>query len=349
MSSHSRTLRLGLVGYGTGGRFFHAPFIAAAEGIELVGVVTRSAARRAELETDFPGTPAYNSLADMLDAGVDAVTVTTPPQTRFDLVMEALGRGVHVVADKPFAPDASTAHVMEKTARDAGLVLSVFHNRRLDADIQTLKSVIDGGQIGTVLRVESRFDLDQPDSLERGPSGGLLRDLGSHLVDQILWLLGPVSDVYCLLDWVGEGETLTDSSFMITLTHTNGATSVVSSTKMAHAEQRELRAYGSDGSYLSTGTDVQAEAIFAGDRPVDNPDQWGFEAESRWGVLRTADSTTPVPSAQGRYQDYYSAFAIAVATGSAPPVPASEAIDVLRVLDAARTSALENRVVSLTA
>lgn len=346
--SSSRRIRLGLVGYGTGGRFFHAPFIAAAEGVELAGVVTRSPARRAELETDFPGTPVYDSLTDLLDAGVDAVTITTPPETRFDLVMEALNRGVHVVADKPFAPDAFTAHTMDATARDAGLVLSVFHNRRLDADIQTLKAVIDSGRLGTVLRLESRFDLDQPDSLELGPSGGLLRDLGSHLVDQVLWLLGPVSHVYCVLDWVGEGETLTDSSFLIVLTHTSGAKSVVSSTKIAHAEQRELRAYGSDGSYLSTGTDVQAAAIFAGHRPVDDPEHWGFEDESRWGVLRTADSVAPVPSAQGRYQDYYSAFATAVATGSAPPVQASEAINVLRVLDAARTSAIENRVVSLT-
>jgi predicted dehydrogenase len=345
----SRPLRLGLVGYGTGGRYFHAPFIAAAEGVELAGVVTGSPARREQVAVDYPGTPVYAILADMLDAGVDAVTITTPPETRFDLVIEALGRGVHVVADKPFAPDVTTARTMESAAAAAGLTLSVFHNRRLDADIQTLRTVINGGALGTLLRVESRFDLDEAGSLERGPGGGLLRDLGSHLVDQMLWLLGAVSDVYCILDWVGEGDSLTDSSFMITLTHTSGVKSVVSSTKLAHAEQRELRVYGSDGSYLSTGTDVQAKAIFAGSRPTDDLDAWGYEREDRWGILRTAESASSIPSEQGRHHDYYTAFATAVATGTPPPVPASEAISVLRVLEAARTSGLENRVVSLSA
>lgn len=96
-------LRLGLVGYGVGGRFFHAPFIEAADGVELVGVVTRSVRRREEVQQDWPGVPTYDSLAALLASGVDAVTITTPPMTRRALVLEAVSAGVHVVADKPFA------------------------------------------------------------------------------------------------------------------------------------------------------------------------------------------------------------------------------------------------------
>jgi len=340
-------MRIGLVGYGTGGRYFHAPFIDAADGVELVGVVTRSLSRRAELESDYPGIPAYDSLTDLLDAGVDAVTITTPPDTRFALVMEALERDVHVVADKPFAPDAETAATMDRTARDRGLVLSVFHNRRWDADIRTLKKVLDSGALGTLTRVESRFDLNEPDSLELGPTGGLLRDLGSHLVDQVLWLLGPAVRVYSVLDWIGEGDDRTDSSFVITITHTSGIVSIVSSTKRNFAQSRELRAYGGAGSFFSSGTDVQAQAIFAGHRPVDAPDTWGFEREDRWGTLTTAEGTHPVPSEQGRHQDYYTAFATAVRTHTAPPVPAEQAVQTIAVLDAARLSAAEHRAVEL--
>jgi predicted dehydrogenase len=99
-------VRVGLVGYGVGGRYFHAPFVVAAEGVELAGVVTRSLARRDELAADLPGVPAYDSLTEMLAAGVDAVTITTPPHTRRALVLEAIAAGVPTIADKPFAPDA---------------------------------------------------------------------------------------------------------------------------------------------------------------------------------------------------------------------------------------------------
>ena len=98
-------MRIGLVGYGTGGQHFHAPFIAAAEGVELAGVVARAPATIAKVEADLPGTPIYPSLAAMIAAGgIDAVTVTTPPQTRRALVLEAIAAGLHVIADKPFAP-----------------------------------------------------------------------------------------------------------------------------------------------------------------------------------------------------------------------------------------------------
>jgi predicted dehydrogenase len=100
-------VRLGLVGYGTGGQHFHAPFIAAAKGVELAGVVARAPATVAKVKADLPGVPIYASLTEMLAAGVDAVTITTPPQTRRELVLEAIAAGVHVIADKPFAPNAA--------------------------------------------------------------------------------------------------------------------------------------------------------------------------------------------------------------------------------------------------
>jgi len=127
-------MRLGLVGYGVGGRYFHAPFIQAAVGVELAGVVTRSPQRRRELAADYPGVPVYDDIGQLLAAGVDAVTITTPPETRRELVLTAIAAGVHVIADKPFAPDAAGGRDLDRAARDAGVALNVFHNRRWDAD-----------------------------------------------------------------------------------------------------------------------------------------------------------------------------------------------------------------------
>lgn len=340
-------MRIGIVGYGAGGRYFHAPFIEAADGVELAGVVARSPDKRAAAAADYPGLPVYGSLAEMLDAGVDAVTITTPPHTRRELVLEAVAAGVHVVADKPFAPDAVSARELADAAQRTGVVLNVYHNRRRDADILTLAGVIASGELGAVWRVHSIMDQDGAATLETGAAGGLLRDLGSHLVDQMLWLLGPATHVYGTLDWTDRFGATTDCGFFVTLTHESGAVSTVSASKLNRSTTRELRAYGSNGSYLASGADVQAEALAAGRRPALEPATWGIDVPEKWGTLAVAGGRSQVASKQGSYAGFYTEFARAVRDGGPGPVPAAEGVRTLEVLDAARRSALENRVVEL--
>lgn len=340
-------MKIGLVGYGTGGQNFHAPYICAAEGVELAGIVARAPATIARVKADFPDVPVYPSLTALLAAGVDIVTLTTPPETRRALVLEAIAAGVAVIADKPFAPDAKTGRELAAAARAKGVVLGVYHNRRFDADILTLKQVIDQERVGKLWRLHNRMDLDDPLTLEGGESGGLLRDMGSHLVDQALWLLGPVKSVFAQTDIVQRPEGPTDASFVITLNHTSGVHSHISSSKLNHLASRELRVYGDKGSYISQGTDVQAQAIFAGKKPTDDLTGWGFEAEEHWGILRTAAGKERVPSAQGRYHAYYEAFAAAVRDGTPPPVTTEQAIRTLEVLDAALLSAREGKLVTI--
>lgn len=338
-------MRIGVVGYGTGGRHFHVPFIKAAQGVELAGVVARAPGTVTRVRADLPGVPVYPSLTAMLAAGVDAVTITTPPQTRRDLVLEAIAAGVHVIADKPFAPDAVGGRALAAAAREKGVTLGVFHNRRWDADLRTLCRILADGRIDRPWRVHSRMDYDDPATLEAGPTGGLLRDLGSHLVDQMLWLLGPAISVDAQLDMVELPQGPTDAGFVLTLRHECGAHSHISASKLNRITVRELRAYGAAGCYVSQSTDVQAQSILAGLRPADDLARWGFEPESHWGSLHTTEGTTRIPSEQGRYHAYYEAFAEAVRTGGPPPVTAEEAIATIVVLDAARTSAAEGRTV----
>ncbi len=341
-------MRIGLVGYGTGGRHFHAPFIEAADDCDLVGIVTQNPERVSQAEAEWPSVPVVNSLPELIDAGVDAVAISTPPASRRELVLEAVGRGVHVVADKPFAPDAASAVELIDAAEAAGVVLNVFHNRRWDTDIRTLAAVLGEGLVLTPWRFDSRFDFDDPATLEMGPSGGLLRDIGSHLVDQALWLFGAVDDVYADLDWVGENDQRTDAGFALVLHHRAGVHSHLSASKVNALISRELRLLGSGGSYVSDQTDVQAQAVFAGLRPSQDPAGWGYEARPRWGSL-TVPGAAPleIPSEQGRYHDFYSQFARACAGSAAEPVPAIEGLAVLEVLDAARASAASGQVVAV--
>ena len=340
-------MRIGLVGYGVGGRLFHAPYMMAADGVELTGVVARAPERIAEIERDLPGVPIFGSLGALLDSGVDAVTISTPPHTRQELVLEAVGRGVNVVADKPFAPTAEAAEALVAAAVSAGVLLSVFQNRRWDTDIRTLKRVLDTGSFGDVWRFESRFDLDQPQTLEAGPTGGLLRDLGSHLIDQALWLFGPAASVSANLDWADLPEGRTDAGFVVTIVHARGTHSHLSASKVNRLVAKELWLLGSQGSYVSRQTDLQTQLILAGKKPKDDPAGWGYEREELWGELSTADGVSRVPSAQGAHFMFYEQFAAAVAGQGPQPVPAYEAVGTIRVLDAARVSAVEGRTVAL--
>lgn len=341
-------LRVGVVGYGTGGQHFHTPFIAAAAGCSLAAIVARAPETVAKARADWPDTPIYPSLSALIAAGgCDAVTITTPPQTRRDLVLEAIAAGLHVIADKPFAPNAKGAMELDRAAKTRGVVLGVYQNRRFDADLQTLRKLIRDGRLGKVWRVESRMDQDSPETVEQGPSGGLLRDLGSHVVDQMIYLLGPVSVVDAQMDHIDMPQGRTDVAFTITLRHESGVHSHLSASKLNHIDSRELRAYGDQGAYVSWTTDVQAQDIFAGRRPVDDPAVWGYEPEAHWGTLHSAAGQLRIPSEQGRYHDYYEAFAIAVRTGSAPPVTAAEGARTLAVLDAAQQSAAESRSIAL--
>lgn len=341
-------MRIGVVGYGTGGRHFHVPFIQAAKGVELAGIVARAPETIARVRTDLPNVSIYPSLQAMIAAGgIDAVTITTPPHTRRELVMEAIEAGLHVIADKPFGPSAGAGRYLDLAAKKRGVILGVFHNRRWDADVLTLKAVLESGRLGAIWRVHSRMEQDDPATIEAGPTGGLLRDLGSHMVDQMLWLLGPAIGVSAQLDFVSLPQGDTDAGFVVTILHANGAHSHLSASKMNRLAAKDYRAYGENGSFTLSGSDVQAQAIFAGKRPAQDLDNWGYEHPDHWGTLRTGKGEERIASEQGRYHDYYEAFAHAVATNGQAPVTAEEAIATLAVLDAARTSAIEGRTVNV--
>lgn len=339
-------MRIGLVGYGVGGHLFHLPYIQAAKEWEIVGVVTRNPARREVLAGEAPGVPAFDSMDDLIDAGVDAVTITTPPQTRRELVLHALERGVNVVADKPFAPNLAGAKELAEAAAVAGKVLCVFQNRRYDTDLITLQGVLASGDLGAPWRSRIVFDLDEPGGLEVGPEHGLLRDLGAHVVDQAIRLFGPVARVDGHLDWVDTPDGRVDVGFSLGLHHASGVFSDVSASKLCRRTAKEFTVYGAKGYYESHMSDRQTDQLTSGLRPATAPKGvWGVEEPDRWGTLVTADGAHRVPSAAGEYADFYRQFHAAVADGAQPPVLLSEVLHTIAVLDAARLSDAQGRSV----
>jgi predicted dehydrogenase len=349
-------VRFGLVGYGTGGRLFHAPLIASAPGCVLAGVLTRSASRRADLARDHPDVPAYDSLTALARAGVTAVAISTPVDTHVGLVEEAAGLGLAVVCDKPFAPDAAGARRAVEAARRAGTVLSVYQNRRWDSEILTLRRLVDGGHLGTVHRFESRFERFRPGVAPRPAGGGTLLDLGSHLIDQALTLFGPADLVYAEVH-DSDGGPGSDDDVFVALRHAGGVRSHLWASSIQGAPGPRLRVAGSTGTLIVDRLDGQEDALRGGRSPATEGDQWGVEPVDRWGRIQRGDpaagdpadpgATGPVPRERGRWDTYYPAFADAVRGSGPAPVDPADAVAAMAVLDAARVSAATGQTLAL--
>ena len=354
MTSPANTpIRVALIGYGLAGASFHAPFIVTTPSLALCAIVTRDPERRARAAHDHPGV----RLVDDADAlwgqasELDLVVVATPNRTHVPLARAALEAGLPVVVDKPFAPTAAEGEALIHEARRRGLLLTVYHNRRWDGDFITLRRLVAAGSLGTVLRFESRFDRWRPTPKgnwrERGDpaeAGGILYDLGSHLIDQALVLLGPVTSVYAELDRRREGAEADDDSFLA-LAHASGARSHLGMSAVAAQTIVRLRVLGSRAAYVKHGLDVQEEALRRGERP-DRPG-WGDEPAERWGSLGAGDDVHPVPTARGEYPAFYAGVARALREGGPAPVDPEDALAGLRIIEAARRSAATGSVVRL--
>lgn len=339
-------MRIGLVGYGKGGRYFHATLIPGLQGTSFVGVVTRSPERRLEVAKDHPGVATFDSLAQLVAAGVDVVVISTPLASRKALIMEAIDLGVGVVSDKPFAHDVDEARELVNSAERQGVMLSVYQNRRWDSDFLTVRRLIDSQALGTISRFESSIERFSPTSVGKASGGGVLRDLGSHLVDQALVLFGPVKRVYAELQYPAPGEVL-DHTFFVALTHANGVVSHLSGSCLQNTPKPRFRVSGSSGCYSVEGLDGQEAAAFAGRTPRSDGERWGVEDDQRWGWFEQGGHRERVPSERGCWQMFYRQLQTAVDGQGRNPVDPYEALATTAVLDAARTSAALGQAVTL--
>lgn len=346
-------IRVALLGYGLAGAVFHAPFLAGVSGLRLDAIVTRDPQRVAAARRDHPGAGVLDS-ADAVWARAedfDLAVVATPNRAHVSLARAALGVGLSVVVDKPLAADAASARELVDEADRRGVMLTVFQNRRWDGDFLTVQRLMREGALGEVSRFESRFERWRPEvgqgwreRADPDEGGGLLLDLGSHLVDQALVLFGPVHDVYAEVDARRAGAEVDDDVFLA-LTHVSGVRSHLWMSAAAAQLGPRMRVLGSRAAYVKYGLDVQEDALRAGHAV--GADGWGTESEDRWGVLGTDADSAVVPTEAGAYRLFYEGVVAALRDGAPPPVDPRDAVAGLEILEAARRSGEERRVIHL--
>jgi scyllo-inositol 2-dehydrogenase (NADP+) len=349
----SEPLRVGLIGYGLAGSAFHAPLISTTAGLTLSAVVTARPERQDQVRREHPGAEVVDRVEGLwaLAERLDLIVVATPNRSHVSLARAAVELGLPVVVDKPLAATAAEGLALAEFAAARGVPLTVFQNRRWDSDFRTAQRLVAEGRLGSVLRLESRYERWRPVPREGwrehddpAEAGGLLYDLGSHLVDQALRLLGPATQVYGELDRRRAGARVDDDVF-VALQHAGGARSQLWMSSVAAEPGPRLRLLGDAGAFVIFGMDGQEEALRAGRRP-DGPD-WGREPDERWGRLVVDGRSEPVPSQPGAYPEFYAGVVAMLRDGAPPPVDPADAVATLAVLAAARRSAAERCVVTL--
>jgi scyllo-inositol 2-dehydrogenase (NADP+) len=352
-------LRVAVLGYGLAGRVFHAPLINATPGLALSTIVTSNPTRQDQARRDFPTARVLGGADEVWAAAsdYDVAVIATANAAHVPQAKAALDAGLHTVVDKPLAGTEQQALDLMAHASRAGRQLFVFQNRRLDGDFLTAKMLIESGELGRVHRFESRFERFRPRPTggwrERGAPEqlpGLLFDLGAHLVDQALLLLGPADSVFASARQIRDDQTADDDT-QVLIHHSSGAISMLWASAIAAFTNPRMRVLGTLGGYEVDGLDGQEDDLRNGISPLS--ESYGQTARTGWGALvklgdNGEDARRVVPTLRGQWPQFYADVVASIHTGIPQAVSASDVLGQLRVLSAAQRSAVSGQVVPVT-
>ncbi len=327
------TVRTGLIGYGLGGRVFHAPLVSAVDGLDLTAIAT---SRADEVQSAYPRTRVTHPQALLADNLIDLVVISTPNETHFPLAQAALLAGKHVVVDKPLTTTSVEAETLAAMACERGLMLCPFLNRRWDGDFLTVKRLIGDGCLGEVALYEARWDrlrAEVKKTWREGdrPGSGLLADLGPHLIDQALVLFGVPDEISADIAMQRPGAKA-DDYFELTFAY-GDRRAILSASLLAAAARPRFAVQGTRGSFVKRGLDPQEQWLKDGGQAGAHE-----ESSSSSGVLLADNRDQTITTEKGDYRAFYAGVAACITEGEPPPILVDDAIMGLKLIELARTS-----------
>jgi predicted dehydrogenase len=338
-------VRLGLIGFGYAGRVFHAPLIAATEGVALVAVAS---SRPDDVRAAIGNVPVEETPERLIARDdVELVVVASPNDSHAPLALAALASGKHVVVEKPFALSLDEARDVSIAAERAGRLLAVFHNRRWDSDFLSIRAAIARGDLGDVVHFESHFDRFRPQVRDRwreraGGGGGIWYDLGPHLIDQALQLFGLPEQVEASLANVRPGALADDWAHAVL--HYPDKRVILHASMLVAGGSARFTVHGTAGSLVKHRGDPQEAQLLAGMLP--GTPGWGEDDDPL--VFHDGKNSRELPLVAGDQRTFYREMAGAIRGGGANPVPPFQSLAVMAVIEAGLRASAERRGTALS-
>jgi scyllo-inositol 2-dehydrogenase (NADP+) len=344
-------VRTAILSYGMSGEVFHAPLLNALSQFELYAVVQR---RSDKASSHYPQTKILRSVDEVLaDPTIELVVVNTPNETHFDFASRALSSGKHVVVEKPFTVTADEARELIALSASVDRILTVFQNRRWDSDFLTVRRILRQGLLGKIVEFEAHYDrfrnYIEPNTWkeERSPGTGILYNLGSHMLDQVLVLFGMPDYVDARIGAHRPGGKV-DDFYDIRLEYPEHL-AIVKSSYLVKEEMPRYIIHGVNGSFVKYGLDTQEQALKEKKDPTDP--RWGMEPDGKGGKINYLRGTETleerVVSEQGDYKIFYSDLYQTIRNKRELEVKPSQALDVIRLIEACYESNKNKRAVRM--
>ncbi len=346
-----RKIQTALLAFGMSGRVFHAPFIHAHEGFALAGAWERT---QKKIQDFYPDTHSFSTLTEILDdETIELVVVNTPTHTHYDLAKQCLLAGKHIIVEKAFTTSIEEARELKFLAEKYKKKIAVYQNRRWDSDFLTVKKIKESNILGELVEAEFRFDRFKP-SLSpkthketKNPGAGLLMDLGPHLIDQAIFLFGMPVSIFADIKIV-RAHSAVDDNFEIILYYPAMRVTLKSS-YFVREPVPSFILHGRAGSFLKKRADTQEDFLLAGNTP--GAEDYGKENKADGGLLHTEKNghviKEHIAAVQGNYMNFYKIMYEAITEDKAEPVTAADGINVMRIIDAAKRSNSERRIIDL--
>jgi scyllo-inositol 2-dehydrogenase (NADP+) len=323
-----------LLSYGMSGEIFHAPLLDAHQGFKLSTIVQRNSTRS---NVRYPNVKVATSVDDVFnDQAVELIIVNTPNETHYSFAVRALEAGKHVVVEKPFSVTTKESNELIALAKKTGKVLTVFQNRRWDGDFLTIREVIKDKLVGGIVEFELHYDRYRNYieantwKEEAAPGTGILYNLGSHMLDQVLVLFGMPTDVDARMGIQRPGGRV-DDFYDIRLQY-EGFHAIVKSSYLVRESMPRYILHGTAGSFVKFGIDPQEQALKEGRTPGST--SWGCDPRELWGKLNTNVGSLHiealVETIPGNYLAFYKNVYDVIREGKELAVKPEQSRDVIR-------------------
>ena len=342
----SRTINTGLIGFGFSAQTFHLPFLIQEYGFNVTSV---SSSKPEQVKEKLPQAQIYSSAKTLItESDVELVIITAPNDVHYELAKLALEHNKHVVVEKPFVTTSEQGKNLIELADKQQKVLTVYHNRRWDGDFLTVKKLIAEQSLGEIKYFESHFDRFRPIVRNRwreqaSEGGGILFDLGPHLIDQCLALFGWPQRLTAFCEITRPNSKNIDY-FNIILHYPNMLASLQASLHCAGPNLR-FKVQGDIANYEKYGLDPQEDRLKAGVTPT-NP-EWAAEQTTDYGKIFDGESAKALETELGGYQVYFKQLHLAITENEKPPVDAKEALKVIKLIELALQSSQQQQTIKI--